>query len=556
MKKTLYILLAAVAVISCTKAQTTVSPDQEILEPQGKIVSFTVTAIKDESTRATLNTTDRCIEWEDDDINDAKLFNSAFKSTTGEKPSSFEVSSDKKSATITYEVELKDGVQMASDTFWFIFGAEGEILNGGKENESINYVLPTTVNGAKAQPVMVGVCETTDHNSLSFNLQLAAAYAKIGIKPDEPSASLSKAEIFGADATTYIAGTCSFAKNGTITPVSSGSTDYCHISATNLDGAKEFYVNLNPRNNSTTTTDLTLILFNPSGQAMMRDLNENTLAHSINLTSSSYHEFIYGSFKPITITSTISATTTYSQYSAGQVTQANNTDNTYKIWDITASKTVTGIPASSSRLNDFIKQSGIFLDTNTQPLSGNSVSDQSVGKHTLTVNYTFDYLGHSILLSTNSIDAYVTGLPYTAAPPRKDGNFSWTKSSGQTGYDQWTDNYVSIGTVTSGAPEITSSKFYIPTNEGIQINAQCVYTKNKKTTFSQTFYFCIGGNSTTKNAGNVIGKSSTTSAQSNIKISGDVTMTQSNNFFRCLYDYGAANSDYVRVISVTATYKN
>lgn len=166
-----------------------------------------------------------------------------------------------------------------------------------------------------------------------------------------------------------------------------------------------------------------------------------------------------------------------------------------------------------------------------------NISGLSWSSHDLSVSFTFD--GVTI---NKSQTHHITGLPYTAAPPKIGGELAWSKSGG--GSWDGNDSYAKLSNG-GGECSITSVKFYIPSNINISIGAK---------------YDVVGmaiGTTFTLNVGssNVISTKASSYKTVSEEKTIDATMSSTNNYVVCKNSYGVG-ATHSKVYYVTLNYRN
>lgn len=154
---------------------------------------------------------------------------------------------------------------------------------------------------------------------------------------------------------------------------------------------------------------------------------------------------------------TSNAYTSYTKYQTSGASAANAvTDDA--ICDMT-SATVTISDAILNNSNYSSLKGGFSYALDGTATTAAKVTGQSWGKHVVTATYTFDGVANS-----GSIDCHITGLPYSANPPKDSGNNPWT-SNFQTTLNkiEWNSDGVRLEGV-SKKSLITSPSFHVPGN--------------------------------------------------------------------------------------------
>lgn len=125
-------------------------------------------------------------------------------------------------------------------------------------------------------------------------------------------------------------------------------------------------------------------------------------------------------------------------------------------------------------------------------------------KNAVAVFSTPDGNDYEVSFANPSMTRYITGLPYTAAPPTKSGSYPWKATRGVSNTDWNSGEVVLNAALTSSLasmPKIQSSDFYLPNNESINVAATVGYrlraSSSKVTT---TFAMWISGVEVYKNS--------------------------------------------------------
>ena len=164
-------------------------------------------------------------------------------------------------------------------------------------------------------------------------------------------------------------------------------------------------------------------------------------------------------------------------------------------------------------------------------------SGLSWNQHDLTVSMTFDGVTVS---KTNH--HYITGLPYTAEPPKNSGDYAWEVSGG--GSWDGTDKYAKLSHG-GGECTMTSIGFYIPKNINVKVGAKYdVVGKAIGTTFTLSL-----GTTT------VFSTKASSYKTESVDSSEVSEMTSSNNEIICKNSYGLG-ATHSKVYKVSLEYSN
>ena len=179
----------------------------------------------------------------------------------------------------------------------------------------------------------------------------------------------------------------------------------------------------------------------------------------------------------------------------------------------------------------------------------NNVSVTDWKAYTLSCSLAFDGVTKS-----GSKTVYITGLPYTAAPPKNSGNHAWSEVQGGSKID-WNNDNVSLGdggTATSD-PTIKSPEFYLP-NGNINVVAQAQGTLHTRQVwpiyYSETLTMYVGGTSIWSQESP---QKSTTPASINPVI--NTTFGNGSNYLRFSVGARTALSGFARINSVNIQYR-
>ena len=231
----------------------------------------------------------------------------------------------------------------------------------------------------------------------------------------------------------------------------------------------------------------------------------------------------------------LNALTSYS-YATGDgtaknITQANNCENN-KIYAPTV--TVTGISDA------LITKYGLTTTFNNETKNKTKVAvyaDYTVSElKAYPLSATVTFAGRTISASKT---VYITGIPYTAAPPTQ--NNGWSKKKGTV---VWEDSYVRLGNAAEGSEERISKSFYAPGN--VNVSAY-VKAEVRGATVGTTFKFYVGGET-------LLQKDAGFWGNENAEGTVNGTLTTSNSTVECSNSYGLA-STHSKVYNVTVQYR-
>lgn len=168
---------------------------------------------------------------------------------------------------------------------------------------------------------------------------------------------------------------------------------------------------------------------------------------------------------------TVSATTSYSLYTAGNVGGANGHGA-----DIISAVGASFTGISSAVLNELSASYKFTVDSKEQigTTSATSITSPdftgvSRGGQTLTCEITFD--GATISGNTT---CHITGLPYLAAPPKNTGSNPWSGSA-----NSWTNDFVRLH------KDTITQTFHAPADINVSVSHKArLYTRANKTTYT------------------------------------------------------------------------
>ena len=255
-----------------------------------------------------------------------------------------------------------------------------------------------------------------------------------------------------------------------------------------------------------------------------------------------------------TFTVTVSGNTTYSYYTdLNKGAAAANNKTAENVFDVTSSISIS---------EDILKNDNYTKPSVTYSVGGKTASSTygtskthelnseigglSWGSHNLTAVVTFD----NCSVTSKEHPCVITGLPYTAAPPKIEGEEEhlWKFHNGRG--ESWSGNgsYAKIGNGASGESTITSSNFYVPSNISVSI-AYNYYVKCDN--------FLGGKNVFTLNLGSKEVTSTTVKGANSTTQNGttSTTMTASDNYLVCMNSYGLGTS-HSKIYSIIVSYSS
>ena len=177
----------------------------------------------------------------------------------------------------------------------------------------------------------------------------------------------------------------------------------------------------------------------------------------------------------------------------------------------------------------------------------NNVSVTDWKAYTLSCSFAFDGVTKS-----GSKTVYITGLPYTAAPPKNSGSHAWSEVKGGSKID-WNDDNVSLGDggTATADPTIKSPEFYLPANIDVQLSAAgTLHTRQVAVYYRETLTMYLGGNSIWSQESP---QKSTTPASFNPVINS--TFSNGSNYLQFSVGARTALSGWARINSVNIQYR-
>ncbi len=250
--------------------------------------------------------------------------------------------------------------------------------------------------------------------------------------------------------------------------------------------------------------------------------------------------------------------TSYSYYAANEgiegisakdVAKANSISNDW-MGSGSASyvMTSTGIPSRLLTFESFtlnVDGKEYAAESGTPIVVDATTGHNSWGQKDITATVTYKDVEGNEYTATKTITRHITGLPYVAAPPKKNGNNPWD-SNYKWGSNQITfsaDNVALSGI--SKAPSITSPAFHIPEELDVTVNTNhSLAYKNifgvKKTVFEVT-----ANNKTIISNGDECTK---------LDMSGNGKLSPAGNTVTCISNYTMTGPS-VTIFSVAINYR-
>lgn len=262
-------------------------------------------------------------------------------------------------------------------------------------------------------------------------------------------------------------------------------------------------------------------------------------------------------------TATVTGTTSYSIYHNNGGTKNPDGANNHAaemISDISAS-----CPAVANISSEVLKEIPVNYSitlgtselkkgttTSTDAIEVDDETGNSWGQHTLLATFTFD--GVAIQGSTV---CHITGLPYTANPPKNSGNYLWS-SNFQNALNtiDWGSSEVHLEGISRKAL-ITSPAFQVPANIGVKLIVSTqMRTMSVVHVYAQSHLICrVSGNEVINRYGTK-GEKDWKGSSNNIENftgTGTGTLTSSNSVIEVENEYSKTEA-YIKVKSVTLQY--
>ena len=239
------------------------------------------------------------------------------------------------------------------------------------------------------------------------------------------------------------------------------------------------------------------------------------------------------------------AYTSYTKYQTSGASAANAVTGD-AICDITsATVAISDAILNNSKYSSLKGGFSYALDGNatTSP----KVTNQSWGKHTVTATYTFDGAACS-----GSTDCHITGLPYSANPPKDSGKNPWSKISRGVHTVKWDgDNVYLEGS--SSKQVIESSSFHAPDiiKVSIQVPVQLHSFAIWPGKAIPELVCRIGGNEVDRQKGDSPGSYGSKDKDYTINKIGTISSSNSTVQIENAYTMSSA---YIKIYSVTLKY--
>ncbi len=253
--------------------------------------------------------------------------------------------------------------------------------------------------------------------------------------------------------------------------------------------------------------------------------------------------------------------TSYDEYvGSNEITQSVSNANSRDpetIYNVSASWSISNTLMNNSNYSKSLKFYANDVEKYSVVPTTNSCAAFSISglttwqKYTLKVSFIFD---GEVMEYTR--DHHITGLPYSAVPPKNSGNHPWTIGHDGSKYD-WAGTYVKMSKDgVSGSPNIISPAFYVPNSATGGIN---VYVTSRAQINGLNWYISwqttdykasIGGiDLFSVNSGKQTGKIFDVD-----QLKGSGTFTSANNTLVCTSTYSSSGPN-VMIYMVDIDYR-
>ncbi len=201
--------------------------------------------------------------------------------------------------------------------------------------------------------------------------------------------------------------------------------------------------------------------------------------------------------------------------------------------------------------------SGTISSPATTKVSAADKTGAAWGKHTLTAAFTFD--GVAI---NGSSECHITGLPYTAAPPKNSGTYPWGDNSkiettGELGTNQisWNGDGIKLEGM-SKKQRLTSPSFHVPADINVEMTVPVkFYSVCKLWIHAQPQLICrIGGTEVVNRTGAKAKDSISSNNSESFTGVGSAALKSSNTKIEIENAYTNSTA-YIYVYSVSLKYK-
>lgn len=254
-------------------------------------------------------------------------------------------------------------------------------------------------------------------------------------------------------------------------------------------------------------------------------------------------------------TASISAYTSYSYYIGDGVeqsaTKANACANNI-IYEPTVR--IAGISNAILNNNNYtftVTPSG-FTNSLKSSTNGvytyNNTTADTWQAYTLSASVSFD----GVTANTGNKTVHITGLPYTAAPPKNSGSHAWSEVKGGGKID-WNNDNVALGDggTSTADPTVKSPEFYLPAAINVTASAAgTLHTRQVAIYYRATLTMYVGSESVWSQESP---QKSTTPANFNPVLS--TSFSGSSNYLQFSTDTRTALSGYAYITSVSVQYR-
>ena len=257
--------------------------------------------------------------------------------------------------------------------------------------------------------------------------------------------------------------------------------------------------------------------------------------------------------------------TSYSYYAANEgiegisakdVAKANSISNDWMgSGSASYTMTSTGIPSRLLTFESFtlsVDGKEYAAEAGT-PIVVEETPDHTWGQKDITATVTYKDVEGNEYSATKTITRHITGLPYVAAPPKKNGNNPW-KSNYMWGSNQITfsaDN-VALSGITR-APAITSPAFHIPEELDVTVNTNHSLAYKNIAGVRRTVFKVEANNKTIISNGDQCTKLAM-SGNGSLAPSGNGKLSPAGNTVTCKSTYTMAGPS-VTIFSVAINYR-
>lgn len=322
--------------------------------------------------------------------------------------------------------------------------------------------------------------------------------------------------------------------------VSKGGTNYRTYSATSVSGAT-----ITPTGN----------IYLPHGDYTV------SCSYTMNGVTTTSTKTVNPGKPNFTGSANVSGVTSYSKYLNRSLGDPNAHD-AETITDISAScpaianisaAVLKEVPVSYTiAIDDEAHKTGTINNPSTTTVAADNKTGAAWGERTLKATFTFD----GVAINGSSV-CHITGLPYTAAPPKNSGTYPWTDNY-ETARNKisWNGDGVHLEGV-SKKSLIKSPSFHVPGNINTKLTVNTkMRTMSVLHAWAQSHLICrIGGNEVINRYGTK-GSKDWAGSSNNVEQytgTGTGTLTSSNSTVEVENEYRNTEA-YIYVYSVTIAY--